>query len=61
VGAVAVLDDGYRRFVANDGSAFGDSIIRKAIRHTAMHRFATSKQQNAPHEGEAFGLQRWIR
>ncbi|GEM_PF-3556585 len=30
-------DDGCRRFVASDGSAFGDSIIRKAIRHTAIN------------------------
>jgi len=68
--------------VASDGSAFGDSIIRKAIRHTAMmvqpirgkrrkrlwrfHHtdadppYRDPKQQNAPHEGEAFSLQRRI-
>ncbi|WP_204372732.1 hypothetical protein, partial [Stutzerimonas stutzeri] len=43
-------------FAVTDGCASGDSIIRKAIRRTA----GGHKQQNAPHEGEAFSLQRRI-
>jgi len=42
---------------ATDGCASGDSIIRKAIRRTA----GGHKQQNAPHEGEAFSLQWRVR
>ena len=32
-----MLSGGCSRFAVNDGSAFGDSIIRKAIRHTAIN------------------------